>query len=119
AFDGPGLAPLRFSRLPRTGACPPSEPCRRQVRGQAFVLADITQVSACRALADADVVLIHDPQSICRLSAAQTVIHWREVTRENGVTLVWTRGSFRKQRKPSCGSRPWQSCPKADLRDEP
>ncbi len=119
AFDGPGLAPLRFSRLPRTGACPPSELCRRQVRGQAFVLADITQVSACRALADADVVLIHDPQSICRLSAAQTVIHWREVTRENGVTLVWTRGSFRKQRKPSCGSRPWQSCPKADLRDEP
>ena len=107
--EGEGLSPLRFADREADGV----------VRSQSClqVFGDVG-LDVCAEADEGDVGNAKAVTTISIQTVGRSVdgpppmtIHWRDVLRENGITLERRGTRFVKKHKPDCGQRPWRPCP--------
>ena len=100
-MNGDGLAPLRFADMPISRACRPSEACSLNFSEHSFRFFEPTHEGA------TNITLA----IMRRDGSTAATLYWRDVIKENGITLERRGNQFDKRSKPSCGRRPWRPCP--------
>ncbi|MEM1147998.1 MAG: ComEC/Rec2 family competence protein [Pseudomonadota bacterium] len=109
-YNGPGLAPLRYSERAADQVCPKSEVCRL-----AFLdfelLTQMPESSGADGVADnVERILIVTSNDISDDRNRDISVTWADIIAENGITFAYKNGQLIKQDKPSCESRPWRRC---------
>jgi competence protein ComEC len=92
-FEGDGLAPLRFKDKRTTPLCVGSEVCKLAYAG-----------------VDVEYDRMNNKLNFTTREGASYAIAWSQVTRENGVSLVFANGTIQPEPKIACDRRPWRPC---------
>ncbi len=111
-LKGEGLPPLRYSDLPFDDVCPKEDDCMLRL-GDAplhFIRAPISE-EACLSPEAAILLVLHEEPLNCPMGVETTLLRWSDVLAENGITYEQRGARFIKLEKPSCGEKPWRTCP--------